>query len=513
MQIIMSPGGCTHAFENKGFEFDIGIHYIGNMEDGSMNRVFIDYLTNGQLKWQPIQPEYDHAIFDEGDQMKWYGVCQGKDEYKRKLKEQFPAEGAGIDKFFKLMQRAKAAGGAYLIVKVLPLWLMKLLVKLNLHKLVFGEYLKLSSMSLKQVLDDITTDKKLKAVLSYCFGDYGTPPSQTSFIMHAMLFNHFLRSGGFYPVGGASEIAYQMIPVIEESGGVVLGGVSVDKILVEDGKVFGVRVSKFDRMEIRAPIVISNAGIFNTYQSLLTPQVARSYGFLRELEQKKVGHACLQVFVGLDGTAEELGLVAKNYWIFTSYDQEKDMNEYLGLEREEAANREIPLLFASFPSTKDPTWQDRYPGKSTCAIVTFSKHSWFAEWSEDNCKRRGNTYDELKTTFAEQAWKQVVRNFPQLEGKVAHMEAGSPLTHDYYINSTKGEIYGLDHTRDRFDFEKAMTVRPDTPIRNLYLTGQDVFTCGFIGAAFGGLITASKVLDRLLIIDLIKVLGEARKKK
>merc|ERR1719376_1489268 len=292
-----------------------------------MNRVFVDYLTDGRLRWQPIEGEYDHAVFNEGE---------------------------AIDKFFALMQKAKAAGAAYMIVKVLPLWLMRVMVKLNLHKLVFGEYLKLSSVSLKEVLDDITTDKKLKAVLSYCFGDYGTPPSHTSFVMHAMLFNHFLRTGGFYPVGGASEIAYHMIPVVEEGGGAVLAGVKVDKVLVEDGEVFGVRVAKFDGMEIRAPVVISNAGAMNTFKSLLTPRVAKSYGLLDQLEGKKVGHACFQVFVGLEGTAKELGLVAKNYWVFSSYDQE------------------------------------RYPGKSTCAIVTFSKYEWWSDWKDDQCQRRGN---------------------------------------------------------------------------------------------------------------------------
>ena len=33
---------------------------------------------------------------------------------------------------------------------------------------------------------------------------------------------HFAKGGGAYPVGGSSEIAYNIIPVIEAAGGRVL---------------------------------------------------------------------------------------------------------------------------------------------------------------------------------------------------------------------------------------------------------------------------------------------------
>lgn len=57
--------------------------------------------------------------------------------------------------------------------------------------------------------------------------------------MHGMLINHFLRSGGYYPYGGASEIAFQMVPGIERAGGKVLARAHVDEILFEDGKACG----------------------------------------------------------------------------------------------------------------------------------------------------------------------------------------------------------------------------------------------------------------------------------
>ena len=56
---------------------------------------------------------------------------------------------------------------------------------------------------------------------------------------------------------------------------------------------------------------------------------------------------------------------------------------------------------------------------------------------------------------------------------------------------------------NRFTPEATVNLRSDTPIKNLYLSGQDVFTCGFAGATFGGLICASNVLNRNVYSDLM----------
>ena len=54
-----------------------------------------------------------------------------------------------------------------------------------------------------------------------------------------MLITH-LQRGGSYPVGGASEIAFHMIPIIERAGGRVLVRAPVTNILVDEkGKACG----------------------------------------------------------------------------------------------------------------------------------------------------------------------------------------------------------------------------------------------------------------------------------
>lgn len=70
-----------------------------------------------------------------------------------------------------------------------------------------------------------------------------------------------MRGGSHYPVGGSSEIAYNILPVIEAAGGRVLVRANVTEILERAGKVCGVRVTKgTETHEILAPLVISSAG-------------------------------------------------------------------------------------------------------------------------------------------------------------------------------------------------------------------------------------------------------------
>lgn len=51
------------------------------------------------------------------------------------------------------------------------------------------------------------------------------------------------------------------------------------------------------------------------------------------------------------------------------------------------------------------------------------------------------------------------------------MDAGTPITNTHYIGAPKGEIYGADHNTSRFTAELNANVRPQTPLKNLYLTG------------------------------------------
>ncbi|NXS39233.1 RETST reductase, partial [Balaeniceps rex] len=261
-------GGCCHTFSEKGFEFDTGIHYVGQMQEGSITRFMLDQLTEGQLGWARLPAVYDAVILGEAGCGRTYRVRSGKEEYFQGLKEQFPGEGAAIDEFRRLL-KSVGRGAVLSALKMIPRTAAVLACRSGLLPRL-SPFCRLASRSLKEVVDGLTANRDLRAVFSYIFPTYGVVPSKTSFSMHSILVNHYLH-GAWYPTGGSGEIPFHIIAVIRKAGGDVLGKAPVQKILLDSqGKAYGVSVKKGQgSVNIFAPVIISDAGIFNTYERLL----------------------------------------------------------------------------------------------------------------------------------------------------------------------------------------------------------------------------------------------------
>jgi len=153
-------------------------------------------------------------------------------------------------------------------------------------------------------------------------------------------------------------------------------------------------------------------------------------------------------------------------------------------------------VYASFPSVKDPTFNDRYPGRSTIDLITFASYDWFARWADRRWHQRGEEYEELKERFAQRLLATLYARLPRLRGKVDTYELSTPLSTRHFANYARGELYGLAHTPARFAHRG---LRPATPVPGLYLAGQDVASAGVAGALFGGVLCASAILRRNLL--------------
>lgn len=125
----------------------------------------------------------------------------------------------------------------------------------------------------------------------------------------------------------------------------------------------------------------------------------------------------------------------------------------------------------------------------------------FDHWRDTRWKRRGEDYDALKHRLSMRLRAELERQVPTVVGNIAYTELSTPMTTRHFMNYSKGEIYGLASTPARFAL-RGLGAR--TPIRGLYLTGQDVASLGVVGAMFGGVIAASVALGRNLMAAVAK---------
>ncbi len=480
-------GGFTHVFKRKGYEWDVGVHYIGEVQrPNSVTKLLFDYISDGNLKWADMGEVYDRIII--GD--KSFDFVKGVKNFKRQLSEYFPGEEKAIDDYIDIVFASTKTARSFFAEKALPP-----LVSKFMGRGMRRPYLKFSDQTTYDVLGKLTKNQELIKVLTGQYGDYGLPPKKSSFSMHAALVRHYF-SGGSFPVGGSSQIVETISPVIEESGGTILINAEVDKILIGKNKATGVLM--VDGNTLYAKRIISGAGIMTTYKKLLPDPIREKHNLDKQLRhiQRSVSHACL--YIGLKGSPEALKLPKTNLWIYPEGTDDHDTIVDNFLKDNDAP---LPVIYISFPSAKDPDWSNRYPGKSTIDIITIEPYDNYAKWEGTRWMKRGADYVERKEKTAQRLLEALYKQLPHLRGAVDYYELSSPLTTKHFVNYDQGEIYGIDHTPERF---RQGFLRPGTPIRNFFLTGQDIVTAGVAGAMFSGLLTASAITKKNIIKKLMK---------
>ena len=479
-----TPGGYTHVFHRPGYEWDVGVHYIGEMAPGRPLRAVFDAVTDGTLRWAALGDVYDRIVI--GDRV--YEFRAGTDVLRGDLKTYFASEAAAIDRYFALVEKAVAASRKYFMWKALPPAIATLM-----GPLLRRPFLRLAERTTRSVLEELTRNQELIAVLTGQWGDFGLPPAASSFAMHAIVAQHYFE-GAYYPVGGAGRIAEAVAPLIEAAGGKVLINAEVTEIVVESRRATGVRMA--DGTVLRAPIVISDAGMLNTFGHLVPRDVAARYHVFPPPRTvgPSIAHLCL--YIGLKQTAEDLGLPTANLWI---YPNERHEQTYARVLKDPEGS--LGVAFISFPSAKDPDFSRRHPGRSTIDVVTLVSYDVFSRWTESRWKRRPEDYAALKAALAERLLALVYRHVPQVEGKIDTYELSTPLTTQHFASYARGELYGLEHTPARF---RESLLRPRTPIPGLFLTGQDITTCGVGGALMGAVLAASAILRRDLMSRIMR---------
>ena len=281
-----TAGGFTHVFTRKGYEWDVGIHYIGEVQrpNSAIKKIF-DYVTNGKLEWADMGDVYDRIIIGN----KTYDFVKGVDNFQKQLFEYFPGEKEAIKEYVEIIFLSNKSMGKFYGAKALPA-----IVNFFMGRRMRKDYLKYADQTTQEVLESITDNQELIKVLTGQYGDYGLPPRQSSFAMHASVVKHYF-SGGSFPVGGSSQILKTIDPVIEAASGTILTNAEVQQVIIENNKAIGVKMK--DGKSFYAGKIVSGTGVFNTYEKLIPEQIVEKHQLRKQLKKINPSLLLMSVFI------------------------------------------------------------------------------------------------------------------------------------------------------------------------------------------------------------------------
>lgn len=499
-----TAGGNTMIFRrlNK-FEFDVGIHYIGDCErDGAIPTVLRGVGLAGRVEFEPLDADGFTTICAPHFTLR---VPRGWDEYLRRLIAQFPAEERGLRRCVRVL---RTVGEAFDGVNVPSnsRELVRFILKSPTGAIA-------GSLPLSWLFRACRLSQWAQAAICAEAGTYAAPPSTAPIMMHGAIMHHYLKSGAYYPKGGGQVIAANLVDVIQTHGGVVRTQATVERIDVEDGEVRGVTLA--DGRAYVAPVVVSNADIKRTFLELIEPCRLKPQT-IKRVSKYRMAPPLFCVYLALDiDLRERFG--ATQFYLLPRDDDDALNRPVTALEQmySDAANGIFPDTgelsnYVTSATLKDRTSTNHAPaGYSTLELMTvvpadFSYWGLQSDGSTYADQRYGKNpeYKLIKERITERLIDRVTELIPDLREHIVWCEAATPITQERYTRSTGGTSYGIDIAVDQFGRSRPAS---RTEIRGLFLAGASTRTAhGVFGALNGGVAAASAILHRDLLAEVRK---------
>jgi len=470
------PGGWCHSFTLNGQRFCPGVHYIGCLQKGESSANLYEGLgiANDLSFFRLNKNGYEHCHIGN-EKVDMPATAQS---LYQSLATRFPNEKKGLKKYLSLIKKVNTQ------IELLPKLkgIDYLLAPYKLRYLI--KYL---PFSLKIVISWYIKDPLLGDVLNIQCGDHGLPPSKASFILQCAMMSHYFN-GGYYPVGGGGGLIKAMTNAIKKYGSEVKVEHPVKRILIEGDKIKkAVGVELANGQQLRAKYIISNADPHKTFFEMVGTQNL-SKRLISKLNKTQYSISCLILFLTVDMDVRKCGIDSGNIWMNQKVDIDKQYEAILNVDL--FSDEEFPAMFISCSTLKDPvSYNGRY---HNFEVVTFIDSKLFEEFL-GTTDYQSEKYKEYKKHACKKFLKSLEKVLPDVRNNIIQMELGTPKTNDFYINCTKGNVYGTQKKLNQII--GPMAYKQKTEIENLHMCGASTLSHGAAGASLSGVKTAADILN------------------
>jgi all-trans-retinol 13,14-reductase len=471
------PGGWCHNFTINGQRFCPGVHYIGNVQKGESTAKLYEGLgiANDLAFFRMNKNAYEHCYIGTEK----IDMPATAENLYQSLAQRFPAEKNGLKKYISLIEKV---GVQLELVPKLKTVKDYLLAPYKLRHL-----LKYLPFSLKTVIGWHIKDPLLRDVLNTQCGDHALPPAKASFVLQCAIMSHYFN-GAYYPAGAGGAIIKAMTNAIKKYGSQVKTEHPVARILVEGTKTKkAVGVELANGIQLFAKNIISNADPEKTFRQMIGEKNL-SKNLISKLNKTQYSISCLILFLTVDMDVRKFGVDSGNIWLSQKIDIDKQHEAMMKIDL--LSDDEFPGMFISCSTLKDPV---SYNGTyHNFEIVTFIDSKLFEEFT-GTYNYQSPKYKDYKHRACQKFLRSLEKIMPGISNHIVQMELGTPKTNNFYINCTKGNIYGTKKTLNQLI--GPLAYQQKTEIKNLYLCGASTLAHGATGASFSGVKTASHILN------------------
>jgi phytoene desaturase len=458
------PGGRAYVYRQDGFTFDGGPTVI--TAPWLISELFTlagqraeDYFT-----LVPLDPFY-RIFFPDGSHFDYSGD-EGRMRKEILRLGADEADVAGYREFVRRSERIFAKG--FTELATVPFLRVRDMVKIVPDLLRLESYRSVYGFVARHVQNE-----RLRQVLSFHPLLVGGNPFQTTSIYTLI---HYLERewGVWYALGGTGAIVDAMTRLLGELGSTLRLNAEVGQILVERGRVSGVRLS--DGEELAADVVVCNADVAYAYGKLLPPSARPTYPD-RKLARLRYAMSLVVIYFGTDrqyrggdGPAlahHDIILGPRYEGLLTDIFQKKTLSEDFS-------------LYLHMPTLTDPTLAP--PGCEAFYVLAPVPHLGAqVDWA-----RMAKPYRDRIMRFLED------RFLPGLSSHLVSEHMIDPRHFRDTLNSYLGSAFAIEPILTQSAYFRPHNRAEDLP--NFYFVGAGTHP----GAGLPGVLCSAKIVDDLI---------------
>jgi all-trans-retinol 13,14-reductase len=428
------PGGLLRSYRRGGIDCPVGVHYVSalgpNEPLGKMFRI-LGIPVEELFSQMGASGIIDRYIFDDFV----FDLPVSIDAFEKNLKNSFPAETTALDIIMKNLREIarRMLDPAFLLNQGDPFQNMDFFQPMG------------------ELLDQLEASAGLRSVLAVPCQLIGVELAQCPVIFHHMVLAGYLFSSWRLKESG-STMADVFTRRFEELGGKLIVNDGCEKIILDEGKVTGIRLTSGILLAADSVVATLHPKIL---LDLLEPDALKS-SYRQRIANLKETDGVLTVQISVDAAAHpELG-----HNIYRLHTDEKGMIQ--------------DGIFYQLRQGNDK-------GENLVSIITRSLYSDWSKWENTLSGRRGKDYEEEKLSIGQDLLQKANEVFGGLKNARIR-DVFTPLTLRDYVNCPEGSCYGV--LRSSGQLMKVASLSK-VPVSGLFLAGQNAMAPGVLGTILG----------------------------